>query len=275
MIVLCLLDDAYLVASFDFAQNVSYPSSPLQPGSAYFKAARKCAVFGIHNEQTHVQVNLCIDEAEMIGKGPNCVVSLLHHYLQTVTCETLVFFADNCVAQNKNNTVLQYFQWRVLCGLNTEIFHNFLLTGHTKFSPDRMFGLAKRKYSQCDVDTHDDFLACMEKSSTYNIAVSGKEIVWYEWDKFLRSYFKSLPQITSYHHFLIDVTGIQCKAFAQSSTSTHHNLVLRPLDCNILPPVITPVGLTPQRQQYLYQQVRSLCMDKTKQDIVAPKPTGT
>lgn len=43
-----------LVISFDFAQNVCYPSSPQQVGTSYFKANRKCGIFGINNEATHV-----------------------------------------------------------------------------------------------------------------------------------------------------------------------------------------------------------------------------
>ena len=32
--------------SFDFAQQVHYPSDPQQPGPLYFLTPRKCAVFG-------------------------------------------------------------------------------------------------------------------------------------------------------------------------------------------------------------------------------------
>lgn len=49
-------DQTVKVISFDFAQTVHYPVSPQQPGSAYFKAKRKCAVFGITNEKEKVQV---------------------------------------------------------------------------------------------------------------------------------------------------------------------------------------------------------------------------
>ena len=33
--------------SWDYAQQVHYPSHPLQPGPIYFKATRKCGIFGI------------------------------------------------------------------------------------------------------------------------------------------------------------------------------------------------------------------------------------
>ena len=36
--------------SFDYAQQVHYPSDPQQPGPIYFLTPRKCAVFGINCE---------------------------------------------------------------------------------------------------------------------------------------------------------------------------------------------------------------------------------
>lgn len=71
-----------LVISFDFAQNVSYPSGPQCTGQSYFKSARKCNIFGILNEITKIQTNYLIDENEAIGKGPNATVSMLHQYLE-------------------------------------------------------------------------------------------------------------------------------------------------------------------------------------------------
>ena len=95
--------------SFDYAQQVHYPHNPLQPGPMYFKTARKCGVFGVCSEGTPRQLNYLIDEAMDTGKGANTVVSLLHHFfahhgLGEVDVE---LHADNCVGQNKNNTVLQ------------------------------------------------------------------------------------------------------------------------------------------------------------------------
>ena len=43
--------------SFDYAQQVHYPSNPLQPGPMYFLTPRKCGVFGISCEGVRQQVN--------------------------------------------------------------------------------------------------------------------------------------------------------------------------------------------------------------------------
>ena len=50
--------------SFDFAQQVHYPSNPLQPGPIYFLTPRKAAaIFGVCCEAIPRQVNFVIDEA--------------------------------------------------------------------------------------------------------------------------------------------------------------------------------------------------------------------
>ena len=55
--------------SFDFAQQVHYPSNPLQPGPIYFLTPRKAAIFGVCCEAIPRQVNFIIDEASDTGKG--------------------------------------------------------------------------------------------------------------------------------------------------------------------------------------------------------------
>ena len=66
--------------SFDFAQQVHYPSNPLQPGPIYFLTPRKAAIFGVCCEAIPRQVNFVIDEASDTGKGANTVVSLLDFF---------------------------------------------------------------------------------------------------------------------------------------------------------------------------------------------------
>ena len=44
--------------------------------------------------------------------------------------------ADDCTGQNKNNAMIHYLAWRVMCGLHKNITLSFLVVGHTKFAPD-------------------------------------------------------------------------------------------------------------------------------------------
>ncbi|XP_036329826.1 uncharacterized protein LOC118741966 [Rhagoletis pomonella] len=259
-----------VVLSFDFAQTVHYPVSPQQPGTAYFKATKKCGVFGITDEKQKVQYNYMIDEKDDVGKGPNCVVSILHYHLQTYykDIETLVLFCDNCVGQNKNNTVLSYLQWCLARGLNKTILFNFLLTGHTKFAPDRYFGIFKSKYAVSNIDTYADLLQCVEASSTggYNKAESAERVVWYEWDSYFKPLYKSLVGITQFHHFIISTDCVKTKKFADSEEVQSFKLLLKPIDPE-MPKVIQPAGLSLERQWYIYHNLRSLVSDISKVDL--------
>ena len=82
-----------------------------------------------------------IDEAENPEIGANCVINLLHHYLETHGAgEKCVYLhADNCVGQNKNNATIQYLMWRIITGRHESIQLSFMLVGHTKFSTERFF----------------------------------------------------------------------------------------------------------------------------------------
>ena len=63
--------------SFDFAQQVHFPSNPMQPGPIYFKTPRKCGVFGVMTEALPQMVLFLMDEAVETGKDANTVISLL------------------------------------------------------------------------------------------------------------------------------------------------------------------------------------------------------
>ena len=84
--------------SWDYAQQLHYPTNPQQPGPIYFKTARKCGIFGIVNDGNSLQHNYLIDEAVATGKGANPTISYVHHYLQKHGMgETdALFHADNC-----------------------------------------------------------------------------------------------------------------------------------------------------------------------------------
>ena len=54
--------------SFNFADQVYFPSDLLQPGPIYFKFTRKCRLFGVACEAFPKQVNFMLDESINTGK---------------------------------------------------------------------------------------------------------------------------------------------------------------------------------------------------------------
>jgi len=195
--------------SFDYAQQVHLPSNPQQPGPIYFLVPRKCAIFGICCEGIPRQVNFLIDEAHLISKGANAVVSYLHYFFQNFGLgETDVHLhCDNCSGQNKNRIVLQYCAWRVAVGLHKSITLNFLIAGHTKFAPDWCFGLVKRAFRRHAVSSLQGMASVVSGSASVNVpqlvgTEDGKTIVPIaDWQSHLAAFFRPLPGIKKYHHF--------------------------------------------------------------------------
>ena len=154
--------------SFDFAQQVHIPSKLMQPGPIYFKTPRKCAIFGVMCEAIPHQVNYLIDEGSDVGKGANTTISYVHHYFKHHGLgETSVHLhADNCSGQNKNNYFIWYLAWRTILQLHHSVNYSILIAGHTKFGPDRCFGIIKRSFKLNYISSLYEFANMVESSST-------------------------------------------------------------------------------------------------------------
>lgn len=63
------------------------------------------------NNPVQQQGTFVISKTVNVFKGANAVISYVHHYLKTNMYGEIIFHfhADNCVAQNKNKYVLEYF----------------------------------------------------------------------------------------------------------------------------------------------------------------------
>ena len=101
--------------------------------------------------------------------------------------------ADNCGGQNKNNFVIWYYCWRILCGMHDSILYSFLIAGHTKFSPDWCFGLIKQSFRRRYVSSLFDLMEAVDQSTVTGVNISklcglhdGTVLVpVYDWVKFL------------------------------------------------------------------------------------------
>jgi hypothetical protein len=85
---------------------------------------------------------------------------------------------------------------------------NFLIAGHTKFAPDWCFGLFKQRFRRCEVNTLKE-IADSVTTSTVVSKVNQPQLVGnepgeiyiglYDWQAFLKPYFKQLDGIKSLH----------------------------------------------------------------------------
>jgi hypothetical protein len=273
--------------AYDWAQNVQVPYSPQQIGSIFFKSPRKVHLFGVcntgnfpHTEQT----NYIIDEAEMPddgkqGKGVNCTLSLVWHAILKYNCgeKKLVITCDNCVGQNKNNFSLFFYSWLIDRGLYEEIELNFMIPGHTKFICDSCFGLIKVLYRKSKVNTIDDIVSVVNRSTTVNLNTSqcylnGEGFKYYDFKDYFRKH-KKLPNIQKQHHFYF--TSLHPgEVFYKDKLEDNYKkatICNFPFDPDILPSIIGIRPLSLKRQEELYKEIAPY-IDTPFCDITCPKP---
>ena len=105
----------------------------------------------------------CIGEDCKKAHGPNAVISIVDHYLDTTSgvADVLHMHADNCVGQNKNKTTIAYLVWWTLTGLSTRVELSLMSVGHTRCTVDGYFGLLKKKVRNSDIDTMTQLVAAV------------------------------------------------------------------------------------------------------------------
>ncbi len=159
-----------------------------------------------------------------------------------------------------------------------------MIVGHTKFTPDSCFGLLKQRFRRTHVQCLDDLVKVVEQSADVNKAkLIGNEdgevyVPTYNWLSFFVPEMKKLPQIKVYHQFSFNSSQpgvVSCKEFSDSASIDidirKNKLSWYPV-ANDLPPVITPKGLSADRQWYLYEKIRPYCHEYSA-DNTCPLPS--
>eukprot|EP00835_Amoeboradix_gromovi_P003019 NODE_186_length_15678_cov_0.309262.p7 type:complete len:144 gc:universal NODE_186_length_15678_cov_0.309262:7726-7295(-) len=122
----------------------------------------------------------------------------------------LILHADNCVGQNKNNTIIKLLSWMCLLGKCNTIEFEFMMKGHTKFSPDSGFGHIKKKYTRENVFNLDQVKSIIESSSITNECKVFPSHRFKDYRSKLDLVFNDISGIAKYHVFLFkaDCPGV-------------------------------------------------------------------
>ncbi len=177
--------------------------------------------------------------------------------------------------------------WRVMNGLHKRITLSFMIPGHTKFAPDRYFGLFKIKYRRSTTDCLRDLVMCANNctgeqtvAQVYgrHLGLEKNAFEYSKWDEYLSSYFKPLDGILRYNCFSFDHEEPGVVRFSVNSDD-------RPDSVNILknkyhrfqlplqyPPAAVPPDLDLKRKMYLYKEIRQFVKDPQKRDMTCPFP---
>ena len=209
---------------------------------------------------------------------------MLHHFLMVHGFgeKRVHFHCDNCSGQYKNRFLMFYMMYRILAGLHDDRVVSFLPVGHTKFLPDWCFGLLKRHFKRLKVGCLDDIVKVVNESANPNVAQlvgsqNGEMIVpMYNWSNYfdevaVKTALKGITQM--YHfHFTSKHPG---KVFVKNNINDDErciNLLRDPSwRPSQLPQLLTPPGLSLERQHYLYDKIREFCPEECR-DLVCPKP---
>ena len=172
--------------------------------------------------------------------------------------------------------------WRVVTGLHHSIRFHFLITGHTKFSPDACFGLINRKFCNTDVRSLDDLARIVHESVACNHCQlvgtqDGTTIVpSRDWAGVFSSHFRCLDGIKKYHHlcFEWDYPGIVFLKKTAMVKEETRCLLLGDWSPSLVDklPLVPATGLSLERRRYLFERIREYSREESK-DAVCPDPS--
>ena len=164
---------------------------------------------------------------------------MLDHYFNTHSLKESICYchADNCVGQNKNS----YFAWWVLTGKHTQIYFIFYGVGHTRCLVDGHFGLIKKSYRRMDCDTLQHLVEATHRSTVNNIPQL------FTWQWYVKEHANSAQKEILI--FKKDVTAVKVSKAK-------------------LPNVISPAGLSRERQKYLYKKFDRMLRPNIKISLV-------
>ena len=133
------------VITFDLQQNLPVPTLTHQ--SMFYLRQLWVYNFGIHVCDTGSAI-MCIWNECIAGRGSSEIVSCLKQYFSSCqpSATRLVCYSDSCFGQNKNFTLICFWNTLILQNRFKQIDHKFLVRGHTYLPNDRDFShIEKRK----------------------------------------------------------------------------------------------------------------------------------
>lgn len=167
---------------FDFKTTLVLPywGYHCSPRPVHYMSRMNVYLFGIVDETTDTFAGYIYPEnfvdstIKPTKKGSSHVITMLYlHLLQSgltnperESDRDLYFAADNCSGQNKNQYVLQFLCMATEEDWADNIYLSFMVPGHTKFSPDRWFGLLGKHIIGLDAWNLNDLL--------YNVSAAFK-----------------------------------------------------------------------------------------------------
>ena len=195
-----------LIISVDYQQSklIPYWGSSAQPGSTYYLQKVSHDVFGLVDHRDGQQHTTLFDER--IGpKNTDHTISIIQSYIDKVTAlhpwiRRVLLFLDNAANTNKNRYLFSWGMELVSQRTLDYVRFCFMLPGHTKFAPDRLFAQVSNSYNCHDVFTISELKDICDLHAHTTIE-DGASVL--QWREALRVKYSNLSGTRKYHDFLV------------------------------------------------------------------------
>lgn len=193
-----------LSADYQQAKLIPYWGFSAQPASTYYYQKVSHDVFGIidhRDDQRHI---VLFDER--IGpKNTDHTVSYLEKKISEATVQhpwirRVLVFLDNASSTNKNRYLFSWGMEMVDQRKIDYIRFCFMVAGHTKFAPDRLFAQVANSYNREDVFTITELANVCTLHATTSID-DGVDVL--QWREATSLKYSDLPGTRKLHDFLI------------------------------------------------------------------------
>ncbi|GAV05808.1 hypothetical protein RvY_15883 [Ramazzottius varieornatus] len=185
-------ENAKRVIASDLAQSAGVPNHTDQAGPIYFKVQLNCQLFSLEDPARQHFIYYLADETETIGldgkesHGPYAVISMVDYYLKKHDHgeKVLVVYCDNCAGQNRNRFLMAYWARLMKTDRYKDVETHFLLVGHTKFTPDALFGRWKKVFRSRNTDLPEDLKTTVGNDfpNTTTCKYSDEpDFKWFDW----------------------------------------------------------------------------------------------
>lgn len=193
---------AFVSADYMISKNLPFWGETPQPAKTYYQMKLVCDVFGIvdHSRKTSNHTYIC-DELAAGPKNTDHTISFLNHFIDTEVdswVKNITFCLDNAKIC-KCKYLLAWADQVVNQGRFKSIRFFYLVVGHTKFEPDRLFSSIARTFYVRDVFCIEMLQAIALLYSSCHIFTS-KQI--FQWRSTLEEKYIALTGINSFHDFI-------------------------------------------------------------------------
>jgi hypothetical protein len=203
-----LMDEITFTLSLDYQQSKLIPhwGNTSQPGETYYLRKLSHNIFGIIDHALAENTVYVLDERACGTKNADLTISLVDHYIHQKIppwVRHLCLYMDNGPT-NKNQYMVQYGMELVQHHKYNTVRMCFLVAGHAKFDPDRLFSRIANTFNVSDVFVTEQLLALIQNIINPTgscIHITNRDVV--DWKSLLVNKYKPLEDIKNFREFLI------------------------------------------------------------------------